>query len=52
VVAQKAADDILPQISGYLLRVFVPKADSPVAVDNVDARLQAIEDGLVNFRVV
>jgi hypothetical protein len=52
VIAQEVADNILPQISCNLLRALVPKADSPVAVNNIDARLQAIEDDLVDFRIV
>ena len=52
VIAQEAPDDVLPQISGNLFRAFVPKADSPVSVDNVNARLQSIEDGLVDLRIV
>ena len=52
MVAQKAPDYVLPQISGNLLRALVPKADSPVSVNNVNARLQTIEDGLIDFRIV
>jgi hypothetical protein len=52
VVAQKAPDDVLPEISGDFFRAFVPKADSPVSVHEVNARLQAIENCLIDFRIV
>jgi hypothetical protein len=52
MVAQKAADYILAQISGNLFRAFVPEADSPVSVNNVDSGFEAIEDGLIDFRIV
>src|SRR5271169_3429654 len=52
MIAQEAPDYVLPQVSGNLLRAFVPKADSPVSVDDVNARLQIIEDGLIDFRIV
>jgi hypothetical protein len=52
VVAQKAADYVLPKISGNLFRAPVPNADSAVPVHDVNACLQAIEDGLIDFRIV
>jgi hypothetical protein len=52
MVAQEVPDDVLPQIPGNLFRAFVPKTDSPVSVNNVNAGFQTIEDGLIDFRIV
>jgi len=52
VVAQKAPDDILAQISRNFFRAFVPKADSPVSVNDINAGFEAVEDGLIDFGIV
>jgi hypothetical protein len=52
VFSKETPDHVLPQISGNLLRAFVPKADYPVAVDNVHACLQVIQDGSLEFGIV
>jgi hypothetical protein len=52
VIAEEAPDNILTQITGDLLGAFVPEADTAVAVHDVHAGLQVIEDGLVDFGVV
>jgi hypothetical protein len=52
VFPKETPDHVLPQISGNLFRAFVPKADSPVAVDDVHACLQVIQDGSIDFGIV
>jgi hypothetical protein len=52
VVAQKAPDNVLPQVTGDLLSAFVPKADPAVTIHEVDTGLQPFEDGLIDFRIV
>ena len=42
-------DYILSPVSGNLLRAFVPVADSPVAVNDVNPGAEAVKNGLIDF---
>jgi hypothetical protein len=52
MLTKDTPDNILPQVSGNFFRAFVPKTDAAAVVDNVNARLQFIEDVLVDFRII
>ena len=52
VVAQETPDNVLPEIPSNLFRAFVPKADSPVPVNNVNASFETFQDDSLDFRVV
>ncbi len=52
VIAKKAPDNVLSQISGRFFRSTVPKPDAPAAINDVNPGIQIVEDGLVDFRIV
>jgi hypothetical protein len=45
-------DDILALITGDSFRAFIPKSDSPVRVNQIDAHMHALQDGSIHLGFV